>query len=402
MAHGGGGITATIREYSLPLIVGVFAALAAANIDPHLYHEIIDFHIGGLFVFGHAVTPHFLANDIFMVFFFGVAMYEITEAILPGGALNPPSRAVNPLLGTLGGVVGPVGVFFALTYLFFAGEPDFAAVANGWGIPTATDIALAWLCARLVFGGKHPAVNFLLLLAVADDAIGLGIIAVFYPDPANPVAPMMLLYTVAAMVLAFSLRKARVQAWWPYILIAGGLSWYGLLSAHLHPALALVFVVPFLPFEREGPSTLQRFEHAVKPSVDWGLFFFAFTNAGAEFSSIGTLTWIILASLVVGKTLGITLFSAVGVKIGFPLPSGMDMRVLATAGLVAGLGLTVALFVAGEAYVDPVMRAEAKMGAVFSGLVFITAIVVGRLLRIRRMTAAPGDEPLPPGETPEC
>jgi NhaA family Na+:H+ antiporter len=406
VAHGGGGITATIRAYSLPLIVGVFAALAAANIDYEWYHHLVDYDLG-FSIFGHAVTPHFLVNDIFMVFFFGVAMYEITEAILPGGALNPPSRAISPLLGTLGGVFGPVGVFFALTYLFYAGAPNFAEVANGWGIPTATDIALAWLCARIVFGGKHPAVNFLLLLAVADDAIGLGIIAVFYPDPANPVAPVMLLYTVAAMGIAFGLRKMNVQAWWPYILIAGFVSWYGLLSAHLHPALALVFVVPFLPFEREGPSPLQDFEHAVKPTVDWGLFFFAFANAGAEMSSIGTMTWVILASLVVGKTLGIGLFSAVGVKMGFPLPNGMDMKTLAMAGLVAGLGLTVALFVAGEAYVDPTLQAEAKMGAVFSGLVFIAAIVLGRMLRIRRITEAAKAEPpaaeggaTPPDQTP--
>jgi NhaA family Na+:H+ antiporter len=379
-----------IRDYSLPLIFGVFAALAFANLDLHTYHAVVHYHILGLSMFGHEVTPHFLINDIFMVFFFGVAMKEITEAILPGGALNPPSRAVNPLLGTLGGVLGPVGVFFGLTYVFYAGESNFADVANGWGIPTATDIALAWLCARVVFGAKHPAVNFLLLLAVADDAIGLGIIAVFYPDPAFPVHPIMLLFTAGGMVVAFGLRRARVSKWWPYILFAGGLSWYGLLMAHLHPALALVFVIPFLPFSRVGHSPLQDFEHAVKPPVDWGLFAFAFANAGAEFSSIGTVTWIVLASLVIGKTVGITLFSAIGVKIGFPLPQGMDMRTLITAGLVAGLGLTVALFVAGEAYVDPVMRAEAKMGAVFSGLVFIAAIILGRVLRLRRVT---GDEP---------
>lgn len=59
-------------------------------------------------------------------------------------------------------------------------------MTNGWGIPTATDIALAWLVARIVFGASHPAVNFLLLLAVADDAIGLGIIAIFYPDLSFP------------------------------------------------------------------------------------------------------------------------------------------------------------------------------------------------------------------------
>src|SRR5690606_15591442 len=97
----------------------------------------------------------------------GVAAKEITEAVLPGGALNPPRKAINPLLGTLGGVAGPILVYFA--FVHFMGRSD---LAGGWGIPTATDIALAWLVARLAFGPQHPAVSFLLLLAVADDAIG--------------------------------------------------------------------------------------------------------------------------------------------------------------------------------------------------------------------------------------
>ncbi|MHC5212601.1 MAG: Na+/H+ antiporter NhaA [Planctomycetota bacterium] len=402
MAHGhANGWSAKVREYSLPLIVGVFAGLAAANIDSHWYHELIDYPLGGLSVFGHVLTPHFLINDIFMVFFFGVAAKEITDAVMPGGALNPPSRAINPLLGTIGGVVGPAGVFLGLTYLLYAGEPELAAVANGWGIPTATDIALAWLCARLVFGARHPAVNFLLLLAVADDAIGLAIIAIFYPDPAMPVAPINLLWTALGMGAALGLRLANVRSWGPYILIAGGLSWYGLLSAHLHPALALVFVVPFLPSPREGPSTLEAFEHHVKPTVDWGLFFFAFANAGVEFANMGPITWIILAALIVGKPLGVTLLSGLGTKLGFPLPVGMNLKTLATAGLIAGLGLTVALFVAGQAYVDEGMRAEAKMGALFSGVVFVLAIVVGRVLRIRRWTTDGGPEAAPAEPVPE-
>jgi NhaA family Na+:H+ antiporter len=401
MAHGhSSGWSTKVREYSLPLIVGVFAGLVAANIDSHGYHELIELHLGGLHVFGHPLTPHFLINDIFMVFFFGVAAKEITDAVLPGGALNPPSRAINPLLGTIGGVVGPAGVFLGLTYLLYAGDPDLKAVANGWGIPTATDIALAWLCARLVFGARHPAVNFLLLLAVADDAIGLAIIAIFYPDPANPVLPLNLLWTAGGMGLAFALRSLNVRSWLPYILVAGGLSWYGLLMAHLHPALALVFVVPFLPAPREGPSTLQAFEHQVKPTVDWGLFFFAFANAGVEFANMGTITWIILASLIVGKTLGVTLLSGIGVRLGFPLPVGMNLKTLATAGLIAGLGLTVALFVAGQAYTEESMRAEAKMGALFSGVVFLLAIVVGRMLRIRRWSTDAGPDAEPGGPAP--
>ena len=88
---------------------------------------------------------------------------------------------MNPLLATIGGVVGPVAVYLLLNSLI--GSP---ALMNGWGIPTATDIAFAWLAARLIFGDNHPVIAYLLLLAIADDAIGLVIIALFYPDPHHP------------------------------------------------------------------------------------------------------------------------------------------------------------------------------------------------------------------------
>jgi len=342
-----------------------------------------------------------------MVFFFGIAAKEITEACLPGGELNPPSKAINTLLGTIGGVVGPVGVYFLMLEALYSGHEDYSAIANGWGVPTATDIALAWLVARMVFGNKHPAVNFLLLLAVADDAIGLGIIAVFYGDPNSPAAPEYLLYyTVPAMIIAYVLRKRNVQAWVPYILFAGVLSWIGFISAHLHPALALVPIVPFLPgpsrdtglFEAEDEtdqehkaghhehdhSPLHNFEHNLKLPVDLGLFFFAFANAGVEFASVNGVTWMILGALLVGKVIGITFFSALGEKIGFPLPDGMGIKHLVVASVIAGLGLTVALFVAGEAFPgDSAYQGPAKMGAVLSASAAFIAIFLGRIFGIK-------------------
>jgi NhaA family Na+:H+ antiporter len=399
-----------LQEFSIPLIAGVFVALAAANLFHDAYHDLLHWKpFGDLEAFGHAVTFHFLVNDVFMVFFFGIAAKEITEAALPGGSLNPIKKAINPLLATVGGVVGPVGVFFALLIpMYQAGAfgegADLAALRKGWGIPTATDIALAWLVARAVFGAGHPAINFLLLLAVADDAIGLVIIAIFYGDPTNPAAPQWLLLVLAGMVLAFVCRKLKTRSWVPYIFLAGPLAWSGLMLAHLHPALALVFIVPFLPgpkhdtgmfvdAEENIPATassaqhspLHNFEHQLKLFVDFGLFFFAFANAGVAFAGIGNMTWIILAALVVGKTVGITLFGVLGKMIGFPLPDRMGVKQLAMAGFVAALGLTVALFVAGAAFgkIDAGLEGQAKMGALFSGLVGVVAIVIGRLVKIR-------------------
>ena len=406
-------LTNILQEFSIPLIVGVVAGLAVANIDHHFYEELVDYHVfgKGVEVFGRSVTAHFLINEIFMVFFFGVAAKEITESVLPGGALNPVSKAINPLMGTLGGVFGPAGLYFLLAFIFYGGTNDFPVVANGWGIPTATDIALAWLVARMVFGKGHPAVNFLLLLAVADDAIGLGIIAVFYPDPDFPVQPAWLLLTFGGMVSAYGMRRANLRFWPAYILIAGGMSWMGLFKSSIEPALALVVIVPFLPgprtslglfTEEEHPdpaqhrdtmppspwihhhSPLDNFEHQLKLFVDVGLFFFAFANAGVAFGSINAVTAIVLISLIAGKTIGVTLFSWVALLLGFPLPTGMQMKHLLVAAIIAGLGLTVALFVAGKAFTDDSpFQDPAKMGAVLSAGVALVAFGLGYLLKVK-------------------
>ena len=409
----------------MPLILGVILGLVAANVNHHWYEVLIDFHPLGdhAYVFGHPLTIHFIINGMFMCLFFGIAAKEITESTLPGGVLNPLRRAINPLAGTLGGVFGPVGMYFALAWILYGGTDDFGAVANGWAIPTATDIALAWLVARVVFGPMHPAVNFLLLLAVADDAIGLVIIAVFYPDPNHPVEPIWLLFVVGGMAAAYVIRRFRVR-WWPvYILVGGALSWVGLAKAGVEPALALVPIVPFMPASvRNGGSheeeeeqehahaagtaphphatdathhggaaehgnhgVLERFEHQLKPFVDYGLFFFAFANAGVAFTSIGWVTMMVLASLIVGKAIGVTLFSWVASLIGFPLPPGMGVRHLVVTGVVAGLGLTVALFVAGKAFPgDSPFQEPGKMGAVLSIGAALVAYVLGRLLRVRQ------------------
>ena len=411
-----------IVEYSVPLICGVVAGLIAANAAPHWYESVKEFHpfagIGLEKVLGHHLTVHFILNGMFMCLFFGIAAKEITASALPGGSLNPLRRAINPLVGTLGGVFGPAGLYLLLAWLLYQSLPSFPSIsggaADGWAIPTATDIALAWLVARLVFGALHPAVNFLLLLAVADDAIGLVIIAVFYPDPAHPVAPLWLLFTVGGMAAAFIIRRLGVQRWWVYIIVGGALSWVGLAKAGVEPALALVPIVPFLPSRgREGHAggehnhnhghqsggeaaagghnghgPLDQFEHQLNIPVTFGLFFFAFANAGVAFSSIGPVTGMVLAALIIGKGIGITLFSWAAALAGFPLPAGMRVLDLLVASIIAGLGLTVALFVAGKAFPDGSEFSDpGKMGAVISIVAGPLAILLGILTRVRREPA---------------
>lgn len=371
-----------LREFSVPLLLGVVVAVVWANLDPSGYEAFNTTPFLGGFSF------HFVSNELFMVLFFGIAAVEITQSCLPGGDLNPISKAVNPLLGTLGGVVGPIVVYLCLNATI--GAPE---LRNGWGIPTATDIALAWLVARMVFGASHPAVSYLLLLAVADDAVGLAIIAIFYPNPNFPVAPIWLMLTVLGMLASWTLRRMQFRSYWPYLLIGGSLSWTGLHHAHLHPALALVFIIPFLPhakkedkhlFEEDTSdrTPLAQFEHEWKVFVDFGLFMFSLSNAGVQFSSMGTVTVLVLVSLLAGKTLGVFSFGLIATKLGFELPRGMKPRDLLTAGIIAGTGFTVALFVAGEAFTDPVIRGAAKMGAMLSLISAVLGLVAGKLVGV--------------------
>ena len=126
----------------------------------------------------HGLTIHFVINDILMALFFAIAAKEVWESLLPGGALSNPRKAATPLLATVGGIIGPALIYLAGCY--FTNTQDI--FGKGWAVPCATDIAFSYLIARMIFGAGHPAIAFLLLLAIADDAAGLMLLAVLYPQ----------------------------------------------------------------------------------------------------------------------------------------------------------------------------------------------------------------------------
>ncbi len=134
------------------------------------------------------------------------------------------------------------------------------------------DLTLVWPLSLILFGRGHPAIDFLLLLAVTSDMVGMVVLAVFYTDPLQPVEPKYLCLVALAMFLAYCLRKLHFrksrmthQSWAPY-LVVGFLSWLGLLWAHLHPALALVPVIPFMP----GPTykELDHLDEEVEAAIE--------------------------------------------------------------------------------------------------------------------------------------
>lgn len=349
-----------ITRFFIPLQLGIIAGLLWANLDYQSYESSVS---------GHSVF-HFIINDIFMTFFFGIAMVHVTTALLPGGALSPFRRAVGPILGTIGGVCGPAAVYLTLVAI----EGVFDTQSQGWAVCIATDISIAWLLATQVFGsGEHPAVRFLLLLAVVDDVIGLVVIAIAFPSPDMNLIWLLLL--LASFALSASLRFLfKISHWAPYILLSGPVAWASLYLAGVHPALALCFVVPFIP----GHDNLEKFDHDLSLFVHIGLFGFALSNAGVVLSDIGLVTMNITLSLVIGKTLGIFLLAAIGSR-WFPLPDGMNFNHLGLVSHLSGVGLTVALFVSELAFSDPTLAGQAKIGALLSAAVAPGCILIGRL-----------------------
>lgn len=375
-----------IFDNSLLLLLGTAAAVVWANVDTATYDTI-------------AHPLHFWVNDIAMVFFFALAAKEVYEATLPGGPLASPRRALSPLAAAVGGMAAPALIYMALVL-----TRGPVQLTRGWAVPCATDIAFSAMVARLVFPASHPAIPFLLLLAIADDALGLVILAVFYPSA--PLAPFWLGGLMSAAVLtAMWLRRRRTRSFWPYVLGPGALSWAGLYAGGFHPALALVPIVPFMPHSavdlglfdpREGSrsDTLNRFEHWWATPVQFVLLLFGFANAGVPFEQIGPGTYYVLAGLLLGKPIGILLFSYVARLAGAGLPPGLRIGDLLVVGVAASIGFTVALFFATAAFPGGTALAETKMGALLSFAAAPIAVVVARMIGISRRRP-PVDAPIP-------
>ena len=411
-------------ENSVFLVTGALLALVWANLDARFetstYHDFVEFELAEMFAgaepddagqshashsavartthgaphqdvsnWHSAWTIHFLVNDVFMALFFALAVKEVWESLLPGGSLSNPRKAATPLIATLGGIVGPAGLYIIGAIAL----GSFSTLGNGWAVPCATDIAFSYLVARMIFGRGHPAIAFLLLLAIADDAAGLVILAVFYPS--GELHLTWLLATVVAIAVGCGFRNANVRSFWWYLLIPGVISWISFYKAGIHPALGLVPVIPTMPCgkrdlgiyanaERHQLDTLNAFEHWWKNPVELILGLFALVNAGVVFSSIGAGTYLVLLGLIVGKPLGIGLFTLAAVKmLKLEMPNGVNMREVVVLGCIAAMGFTVALFVSTAAFPQPgPIQSSVKMGALASFFAPIVAFSVAKVLGV--------------------
>lgn len=380
---------------SVSLIICTVTAIVLANSPlSHAYHSFFESKLG--VYFGEHVlekTLHFWINDALMALFFFTLGLEIKREILVG-ELKDPKRSMLIIVSALGGMLVPAMIYFLLNI----GSP----AARGWGIPMATDTAfvvgiMAFLGTRVL-----PAVmTFLVALAIVDDIGAVLVIALFYTDQ---IVMHYLLYAGVSLGLLIFLNFLNIRTPLPYFLL-GALVWFFVLQSGVHSTIAgilVAFAIPARP--RYGPSgllkrlerltarlrqkqrenthiladeeqhavvqtirdtarmamtPLQRWENALERPVALFLIpVFALANIGISLHSqsvIGALTdpvtLGIVLGLIVGKLTGIAGFCWAGMKLGLGrLPEGMRMADVVGVGLLAGMGFTMSIFIAGLSF----------------------------------------------------
>jgi len=312
------------------------------------------------------LTVEHWINDGLMAVFFLLVGLEI-ERELYIGELSDVKNALLPIFAAVGGMIFPALIHFRLN--------SGIDTQNGFGIPMATDIAFALGILSLV-GKRVPFVLkvFLTALAIIDDLGAIIIIAIFYTEELQL---WFLLAALAVFGILIVLNRLKVYrlAWY---FIGGIVMWYCFLRSGVHATIAgvlLAFAIPFGDGGEKSPSyKLQHWLH--KPVAFFILPLFALANTGILFegsfkdavlnkNSIG-----IIAGLVVGKPLGILLTLLVAVRLKLlKLPENIKWKHLAGAGMLAGIGFTMSIFITLLAFDDAVLVADSKIAVLLASLV---------------------------------
>ena len=397
------------------LLIAAILALVWANsssAESYFHFWETEFALGfGQFAFSLPLIEWI--NDGLMVIFFFVVGLEIKRQ-LTTGELSRPRRAILPLAAALGGMLIPAGIYL----IFNAGGPG----EPGWAIPMATDIAFT-LGVLALLGSRAPLSMkiFFTALAIADDLGAILVLAIFYSSDIHWISLLIAAVILVGLIL---LNRARVYSPLPYALLGIGL-WLAFLDSGIHPTIAGVLLAATIPTwgapdtkallaqcvsvlnEFEVPtarsanrvqvaaqtletvadrmqSPAQRLEHTLLPWTTYLILpIFALANAGVALqfdqSLLGPVSVGILLGLVLGKPLGITLFAWIAVRLGLAdLPRNVSLRQIFSASWLAGIGFTMSLFIAGNAFgIDAELLDEAKAGILVASLV---AGIIGYIL----------------------
>lgn len=416
------------------LLLGcVIVAMLLANLPltQHLYHDLLEtqltIHVASPdnsvnFLFPKDMTVEKFINDILMVVFFFTVGLSIKREIAYG-ELSSVKKALLPVIAAFGGVLFPALIFTIVNH--------GTAGASGWGIPTATDIAFA-ICILTVLGDKVPASLkvFLTALAIVDDLIAILVVALFYGGSVNL---WLILAALALTCVGILMRKFNIKSMFPYIVVAVMiwiLFYYGGIHATMS-GVVMAFVIPSKPlYDREEtmrrlkeaeegfhrydgladdigfPSGPQRhylramrkavngsmnmsyiLERALNPWVNYLIMpLFALANAGVTIgeASMGTVTLGIMLGLIVGKPLGITLFSWIAIKLGAgEKPEGATWPMFLAVACLGGIGFTMSIFVDTLSFSDQVpavteaLRSEGKIAVLLGS---VCSAILGALL----------------------
>ena len=376
----------------------VLANSGAAQAWLELWKTPLALEIGDLSL-RHSLK-HWINDGLMPVFFFVIGLEVKRELVL--GELRDPRRAALPLAAALGGMVVPAGIYLALQL----GEPG----ARGWGIPMATDIAFVVGCLALLGSRVPRSLRVLLLsLAIVDDIGAILVIAFGYTES---IAWGWLGFGGLALGCVVLAARLGVRSVGVYVVI-GACVWLGVHESGIHATIAGVALGLLTPAHahvprgglgtvqqrlsmllrgdgvaaasdqtrvlrelefaaRESVSPLERLEARLHPWTSFVVLpLFALANAGVPIEAGGISDPVgvaVAAGLVLGKPLGLLLFSGAAVAFGLArLPEGVGWGVLCGAGLLAGIGFTMALFIAGLALQPPLLDA-AKLGVLVGSL----------------------------------
>lgn len=354
------GFMESEKSGGLILIVCTLISILLANSGfGESYLSVWDFHIGS-----HSLT-HWI-NDGLMALFFLLVGLELIQEIYEG-ELSNIKRAMLPISGALGGMLVPAGIYMFLNY--------GTSTQSGFGIPMATDIAFA-LGILSLLGNRVPTSLkvFLTALAVIDDLGAIIVIAIFYTTSLSWVSLGIALGIFLLLLLLN--KKFHVNNMLPYI-IGGIIMWYFMLNSGIHATIAGVLLAITIPYKKKDKECMSnRWQHYLHyPIAFIVLPLFALANTamviegGWDKSITEPFALGILFGLIVGKPIGITLFSFISVKTGLcSLPTGIKWKGLLGAGMLGGIGFTMSIFITLLAFEDVHHINESKLMILLASL----------------------------------
>jgi Na+:H+ antiporter, NhaA family len=357
----------TVRALGIPF--GAAVALSWSNLAAESY-----FHTA------HALA--FAVNDVGMAFFFALLTQEVLEAAMPGGALHTWRRAALPIAAAVGGTIGAIGAYAA-----FVLAGDEHVLLSGWPIVCGVDGGIAYFLVRVLIARKE-AVPFVALIAIVSNAIGL--IAISLHQHAGAIQPAGPLLIAAGLAVSIGLRRLKLRTIWLQVVIGGASMWFGFWWSGLHPALALIPIVPCLPrsprhqspfseeVEHGAHDSSGHIEHALWTPVHLILVLFAFVNAGVVIPGVESGALAVPVGALVGRPAGILVAVGASLALGLRLPSGIGWRQLVVVALATSCAFTFGLFFATATLPTGAVLSELKVGALatIGGVVLAAAAAI--------------------------